>query len=158
MIDSVKRGVVTKTAEAIPEILGDAIGGMTEVVLGGQPLLIKEQYRDYRRHHLRRNLCGSVFAGRSGRISLQTGGGGDPAGIGSADCRLHFWNRQRVSASAEDNLYDGITVSTDDRDRHSIDHLMHLKERKMTEGLYQWVENIAFYMVLMTAALHFDPR
>lgn len=98
-----------------------------------------------------------VFAGRSGRISLQTGGGGDPAGIGSADCRLHFWNRQRVSASAEDNLYDGITVSTDDRDRHSIDNLMHLKERKMTEGLYQWVENIAFYMVLMTAALHLIP-
>ena len=98
-----------------------------------------------------------LFAGRSGRISLQTGGGGDPAGIGSADCRLHFWNRQRVSASAEDNLYDGITVSTDDRDRHSIDNLMHLKERKMTEGLYQWVENIAFYMVLMTAALHLIP-
>lgn len=34
---------------------------------------------------------------------------------------------------------------------------MHLKERKMTEGLYQWVENIAFYMVLMTAALHLIP-
>ena len=27
----------------------------------------------------------------------------------------------------------------------------------MTEGLYQWVENIAFYMVLMTAALHLIP-
>ena len=33
VIDSVKRGMVTKTAEAIPGI-GDAIGGMTEVVLG----------------------------------------------------------------------------------------------------------------------------
>lgn len=27
----------------------------------------------------------------------------------------------------------------------------------MTEGLYQWVENIAFYMVFMTAALHLIP-
>ncbi len=27
----------------------------------------------------------------------------------------------------------------------------------MAEGLYQWVENIAFYMVFMTAALHLIP-
>ena len=33
VIDSVKRGVVAKTAEAIPGV-GDAIGGMAEVVLG----------------------------------------------------------------------------------------------------------------------------
>ena len=38
VIDSVKRGVVTKTAEAIPGI-GDAIGGMTEVVLGTTVLI-----------------------------------------------------------------------------------------------------------------------
>ena len=27
----------------------------------------------------------------------------------------------------------------------------------MVEGLYQWIENIAFYMVFMTAALHLIP-
>ena len=112
-IDTVKRSVITRSAEAIPGI-GDAIGGMAEVAIG-TAVLVKKWNRYGRGSHIHRSVCGSLGTGSLYRSSLQTGRRNHTACLRQEDCWMHRDCRGRVQNAAWRNFYHRISVPSDNR-------------------------------------------